>query len=175
MIGDLSALPHGLNARGECRAIVETPRGSRQKIGYDPTTRAFRLRHVLADGMSFPIDFGFIPSTRGEDGDPIDVMVFAEEPFFPGCLVDVRLIGVVEALQTADGETYRNDRLMAVPLLSRRYGEARAMDDLPDGVVGEINQFWLTYNHLRGRTFEVLALGDGARAASLIEAASPTL
>jgi inorganic pyrophosphatase len=172
MIGDFSALPHQLNARRECRVIIETPRGSRQKFGYDPTTGAFRLRHVLADGMSFPIDFGFIPSTKGEDGDPIDVMVFAEEPFFPGCMMDVRLIGVVEAMQTADGETYRNDRLMAVPLLSRRYGEVRTMDDLPAGVVDEINAFWLTYNHLRGRTFEVLSLGDGERAVELIEAAA---
>jgi inorganic pyrophosphatase len=169
---NLSTLPHNLDApRCECRAIVETPRGSRQKFGYDPSTGAFRLRHVLAAGMSFPIDFGFIPSTRGEDGDPLDVMVFGDEPFFPGCMMDVRLIGVVEAVQTADGETYRNDRLMAVPLLSRRYGEARTMDDLPEGAVGEINQFWQTYNHLRGRTFEVLTLGDAARAVVLLEAA----
>ena len=171
MTGDLSALPHGLNARCECCAIVDTPRGSRQKFGYDPQAGAFRLRHVLAAGMCFPIDFGFIPSTRGEDGDPLDVMVFGDEPFFPGCMIDVRLIGVVEALQTADGETYRNDRLMAVPLLSRRYAGARAIEDLPEGVVGEANQFWVNYNRLRGRTFEVLTLGDAARAVGLLEAA----
>ena len=171
MFGDLSALPHNLNARRECRVIVETPRGFRQKIGYDPSTGAFRLRHVLADGMRFPIDFGFIPSTKGEDGDPIDVMVFAEEPFFPGCMLDVRLIGVVEAVQTADGETYRNDRLAAVPLLSRRYAHAQSLEDLPKGLLDEINQFWVTYNHLRGRTFDVLNIGEGARAVSLVEAA----
>jgi inorganic pyrophosphatase len=172
MLSDLSALPHNLNARRECRAIVETPRGSRQKFAYDPTTGAFRLRHVLAAGMSFPIDFGFIPSTKAEDGDALDVMIMADEPLFAGCQVDIRLIGVVEALQTADGETYRNDRLMAAPLLSRRYGQVERLDDLPTGLVEEINQFWTTYNHLRGRTFEVLGLGDAARAASLVEAAS---
>ena len=172
MFGDFSALPHNLNARRECRAIIETPRGARQKIGYDPSTGAFRLRHVLADGMMFPIDFGFIPSTRAEDGDPLDVMVYGDEPFFPGCLVDVRLIGVIEATQTDERETCRNDRLMAVPLVTRRYGEVRSMDDLPPGLVGEITAFWVTYNRLRDRTFDVLDIGDATRAADLVQAAT---
>ena len=172
MIGDLSALPHKLTARCECRAIVETPRGSRQKIGYDPATGAFRLRHVLADGMIFPIDFGFIPSTRAEDGDPLDVMVYGDEPLFPGCLVDVRLIGVIEATQADKRETVRNDRLMAVPLVTRRYAEVRSMDALPSGLVSEIAAFWVEYNRLRGRTFEVLDIGDAARAVELVKAAS---
>jgi inorganic pyrophosphatase len=172
MIGDLSALPHGLNVRRECRAIVETPRGSRQKIGYDPSTGAFRLRHVLAAGMSFPIDFGFIPSTRGEDGDPIDVMVWGDEPLFPGCQVDIRLIGVVEGIQTEKQQRVRNDRLMAVPLVTRRYAEVRSMDDLPPGLVSEITTFWVAYNRLRDRTYEVLNIGDAARAVGLVQAAS---
>jgi len=172
MIGDLGALPHKLNARRECRAIVETPRGSRQKIGYDPSTGAFRLRHVLAAGMSFPIDFGFIPSTRAEDGDALDVMVWGDEPLFPGCLVDVRLIGVIEGTQADKRETVRNDRLMAVPLVTRRYAAVRSMEDLPPGLVDEITAFWVTYNRLRNRTFDVLAIGDAARAADLVKGAS---
>jgi len=172
MIGDLGALPHKLNGRRECRAIVETARGSRQKIGYDPTTGAFRLRHVLADGMTFPVDFGFIPSTKAEDGDALDVMVYGDEPLFAGCLVDVRLIGVIEGIQTDERETVRNDRLMAVPLVTRRYGEVRSLDDLPAGLVNEITAFWVSYNRLRDRTFEVTDIGDAARAVELVKAAS---
>ena len=78
--------------------VIETPKGSRNKFKYDPTTRRLKLSKVLPEGMVFPYDFGFVPATKGPDGDPIDVLVLLDEPTFPGCLVECRLIGILEAM-----------------------------------------------------------------------------
>ena len=94
--------------------VVETPKGCRNKYKYDEGHGLWRLSKVLPLGASFPFDFGFIPSTRGEDGDPLDVLVLLDEPAFPGCVVPARLIGILEAEQTQGGKTIRNDRLVAV-------------------------------------------------------------
>jgi inorganic pyrophosphatase len=94
--------------------VVDTPKGSRNKYKLDERDGQWRLSKVLPQGMSFPYDFGFVPSTRGEDGDPVDVLILADEPSFPGCVVAARLIGVLEAEQTEGRKTVRNDRLVAV-------------------------------------------------------------
>src|SRR5436190_11771989 len=86
-------------------AVIDTPKGSRKKYKYDEDLGLFLLRKELPRGASFPYDFGFIPGTRGEDGDPLDVLVLTDEPSFPGCLARVRLIGVIEAEQTEKGKT----------------------------------------------------------------------
>src|ERR1700676_2408367 len=88
--------------------IVETPKGSRSKLKYEPTQGLFELNKVLPRGMAFPYDFGFIPSTVGDDGDPLDVLVLMDEPVPAGCKVLCLLIGVIEAEQTEDGTTERN-------------------------------------------------------------------
>src|SRR5436189_4786599 len=75
--------------------VIETPRGSRNKYAYDPRSGLFELRHVLPAGHAFPFDFGFIPSTRAEDGDPIDILVLLDAPTVPGCRLRVRLLGVL--------------------------------------------------------------------------------
>src|SRR5437588_5826940 len=94
--------------------IIETPKGSRNKIKYDPSTRKFKLSKVMPEGMMFPYDFGFVPSTKAEDGDPLDVLVLTDEPLFSGCLVECTLIGALKAEQKEEGQKNRNDRLIAV-------------------------------------------------------------
>jgi len=85
------------------------------KLAYDPDRDAFVLRKILPEGMSFPFDFVFIPSTAGDDGDPLDVLVLIDAPVAPGTIVPSRLIGVIEATQTEkDGESVENDRLIAI-------------------------------------------------------------
>ncbi|MDQ3290654.1 MAG: inorganic diphosphatase, partial [Bacteroidota bacterium] len=101
--------------------IIETPKGSRNKLAYDEKFGLFKLKNVLPVGASFPYDFGFIPRTIGEDGDPIDVLVLMDEPVAPGTLVPARLIGVIAAEQTEEGNTVRNDRLLAVSAVSRTH------------------------------------------------------
>lgn len=86
------------------RVVIETPRGSRNKFAFDPDLERFELKGVLPEGSSFPYDFGFVPSTLGEDGDPLDVLVLMDAPAFPGCLVEARLLGALEAEQTDAGQ-----------------------------------------------------------------------
>src|SRR5215475_6104288 len=110
--------------------IIETPKGSRTKFKYDERENLFVFDKALPMGQSFPFDYGFVPSTKGGDGDPLDVMVIAE-PTFVGCLVHAKLLGVIEAEQTENGETERNDRLIAVPV------EAKT-GKLSSGAVGHL-------------------------------------
>lgn len=87
---------------GELNVIIESPRGCRNKYSYDEKRDVFKLSSVLPVGAMFPFDLGFIPSTVGEDGDPLDVLVLMDEPAFSGCFVAARLLGVIEASQTED-------------------------------------------------------------------------
>src|SRR5881392_3831889 len=89
---------------GALRIVIETPKGSRNKFNYDPDSDTFELAKVLPEGMNFPFDFGFVPSTRAADGDPLDVLVLMDEPTFPGCMLDCGLIGVMEAEQEEEGK-----------------------------------------------------------------------
>src|SRR3954469_6625001 len=89
---------------GELNVIIETPKGSRNKFDFDEELGLFKLGGVLPAGAVFPFDFGFVPATRGGDGDPLDVLVLMDEPAFVGCLVAARLIGVIEAEQAEGGE-----------------------------------------------------------------------
>jgi inorganic pyrophosphatase len=100
---------------GLVSVVIDTPAGSRCKYKYGEKVKLFRLRKLLPLGTSFPFNFGFVPSTRGEDDDPLDVLVLEKESFFAGCVVPVRLIGVLRATQTEqDGKEVRNDRLVGV-------------------------------------------------------------
>jgi inorganic pyrophosphatase len=149
--------------------VIETSRGSRNKLGYDPTNGAFRLKFVLPEGMVFPYDFGFVPSTRAEDGDPLDVLVLLDHPAPAGCLVGARLIGIIEARQreTDDREWTRNDRLLGVATHARTHRHITALSDLRPGQCDEIAAFFSQYSRLNGRAFEVLGQSgpDAARAA----------
>src|ERR1700743_868113 len=99
-------------------AMIESPKGTNQKFEFDPVQQRFRLSKILPAGLMFPFDFGMIPGTNGEDGDPLDMIVLDENGTFPGCLVECRLIGALQAEQTErDGRTMRNDRFLGVPVV----------------------------------------------------------
>jgi inorganic pyrophosphatase len=137
--------------------VIETPKGSRNKLKYDPERERFRLSHVLPEGMSFPYDFGFVPDTRADDGDPLDVLVLTDAPLPVGCSLDVRFIGTLEAEQREhDGEVVRNDRLIGVAEESTTHREVRELSDLSDVLVGQIEAFFEQYNRLNGKSFRVL-------------------
>jgi inorganic pyrophosphatase len=151
------------------RAVVETPGGSRNKFKYDETVRFFTLSGVLPEGMVFPHAFGFVPRTRAADGDPEDILIVMDEPTFTGCVVPTRLIGVMEAEQTEDGETTRNDRLIAVAAHSRDYSDVRSLDDLNSNMLKEIEQFFVNYNKEKGKKFKVLRTGGPKEAKKLLK------
>ena len=166
---DLTRLPNHLDREaGSCRAIIETPKGNRGKYDYDPETDLFELARMLPDGMSFPVDFGFVPSTLADDGDPLDVMVLSDEPFPVGALVEIRLIGVLEAEETEDGRVERNDRLLAIPLKSHLYASAKNLDDLEPTFLENVSQFWINKAKLEGKSFTILGRGEPSAAIELV-------
>src|ERR1051325_4277057 len=165
--------PGGLDAaheKGEVNVIIETPKGHRNKYNYDEETGLFKLGGVLPAGASFPFDFGFVPSTLGGDGDPLDVLVLMDEPAFAGCLVRTRLVGVIEAEQTErDGETTRNDRLIGVAADSRLHTRVRTLESLGPTLLEEIEHFFVSYNQVKGKKFKPLARSGPERARELVE------
>jgi inorganic pyrophosphatase len=165
----ISYLPAADRRQGTFNAIVETPKGSRIKLDYDEDLCLFRLGGMLPEGSTFPFNFGFIPSTRGEDGDPLDVLVLMEEAVPTGCLVPVRLLGVVEAEQTdEDGKSMRNDRLIAVASHSRQHADVDSLKALSSNLVDEIEHFFVSYNEVRGKQFKPLGRHGPKRAAKLV-------
>jgi inorganic pyrophosphatase len=166
---NLLKLPHELDhAARTCRAIIETPKGRQGKFDYEPASGLFELAGMLPTGMSFPLAFGFIPSTIGEDGDPVDVLVLAEEDLPIGCLLSVRLLGVIEAEQSEDGTTVRNDRLIAKAAHSRLFADVSDVGDLGSSFSDELASFFTAYNALKGKDFKVLSVGRAARAVELV-------
>ena len=153
----------------ELNVISETPKGSRNKFKYDEKRRLFKLGGVLPVGAIFPYDFGFIPSTVGGDGDPLDVLILMDEPAFPGCLIPARLIGVIEAEQTEDGKTNRNDRLIAVASDSRTHNDVHSLDDLNKNLVDQIEHFFVSYNEIKGKEFKPIGRFGPDRAKTVVE------
>lgn len=155
---------------GTVNTIIETPKGSRNKYDFDKKRGCFKLAGVLPAGASFPFDFGFIPSTMGEDGDPLDILILMDEAAFTGCLVPSRLIGVIEARQTErDGASMRNDRLIAVAAHSRLQEDVQSLEDLNPLLLEEIEHFFASYNEAKGKKFEPLGRSGPQRARELIE------
>src|SRR5947199_6248103 len=115
--------PNRKSDRAQLQVIIETSKGSRNKFKYDPTNESFKLSKVMPEGMVFPYDFGYVPATKAEDGDPLDVLVLTDEPLFPGCLVACTLVGVIELMQEESGKKERNDRLIAVAKASLLYAD----------------------------------------------------
>jgi inorganic pyrophosphatase len=151
-----------------CRGVVETPQNSRSKYDYDEETGLFRLAGVLPAGMAFPLSFGFVPSTKGEDGDPLDVLFLSDEPLPVGTLVDIQLLGVIKAEQTEQGQTVRNDRLLAKVFESHTWADVQTASQLGPAFAKDLSRFFETYNDLRGRTFKMTALEGPDEACALI-------
>jgi inorganic pyrophosphatase len=139
----------------DLRVVIETPKGSRNKYDYDPACDCMELATVLPEGMNFPYDFGFVPSTLGADGDPLDVLVLMDEPVIPGCVVQARLVGAIEAKQKEKGADWiRNDRLIAVATHAQTHQDVKTLDDLRPHLLKEIKGFFVHYNELRNRKFK---------------------
>src|SRR5215831_3941193 len=125
--------------KGHVYVVVETPRGSAAKLEFDPDLQVFTLSKALILGLTYPYDWGFIPSTKGEDGDPIDVLVLHDAATAAGLVLKCKIIGVLEVLQSEKGRRrIRNDRLIAVPRYSHREKADKDARELPKQVRQEI-------------------------------------
>jgi inorganic pyrophosphatase len=151
------------------RVVIETPKGSRNKFKYDPELGTYRLNSVLAEGMVFPYDFGFVPQTKAQDGDPLDVLLLMDVPAFTGCIVEARIVGVIEAEQTEDGRSIRNDRVLAVAAQSHVHADIKEPGDLNKNMIVELEDFFVAYNKARGKKFKLLGCKDTKTAMKLIK------
>jgi inorganic pyrophosphatase len=139
--------------------VIETPRGSALKYAYEPASHFFVLKKILPSGMVFPYDFGFIPGTKGEDGDPLDILVISEFDSFPGCKMKCRVIGGLRAEQSEEkgsDKMIRNDRFIAIPDCSSIFDKIKSVDDLPETILKQLEGFFVNYNRLAGKEFKVL-------------------
>ena len=154
---------------GNLNVVIDTPKGCRNKYAFDFSINAYKLKTVLPKGAVFPFDFGSIPGTLAEDGDPLDVLVLMDEPAFVGCLIEARLLGVIEAEQTEDGRTERNDRLISVAAKSHTHGSLKSLQKLDSHLIGEIEHFFVSYNEARGKKFKPKSRKGPTAARRLIE------
>lgn len=144
MIADLVSLP-AQSENGGIHVVVESPRGSRAKIKYEPKLRAFKFARPLVAGLFYPYDWGFIPSTLAPDGDPLDAMVFSDMSMFPGVVVECRPFGVIRLEQNKKGSNkrQRNDRLIVIPVKMPRFDSFRTPKDLPPRWRHELEDFFV--------------------------------
>ena len=124
---------------------------------------------MLAPGFVFPFDFGFIPGTQGEDGDPFDIMVLSEYQGFPGCVMDVRIAGCLQATQITSKKPYRNDRFIGILEQSTLYDRVMSLEDLPVTLIDSIKLFFSTYLQAEGKSVQWGADLNALQAMELIK------
>jgi inorganic pyrophosphatase len=151
------------------RVVIETPKGSRNKFAFDPDARIFELKKVLPAGMTFPYDFGFVPSTKADDGDPVDVLVLMDEPAFAGCVLSCRPIGVIEGEQGDKKDKERNDRIIAVEKDAHSWADIKTISDLGKEFCRELEEFFVNYHKLSGAQYRVLGLKGPDQARKLVK------
>ena len=166
----LSRLPTTDPNTGDLLAVIETPKDSPNRYDYDDTCAAFRLAEVMPKGSYFPYDFGFIPSTVGDDGDPLDVLVFMDDFAPVGCVLTIRLIGAIEAKQREKGGGWeRNDRLLAVATHAHTHAHIEELDDLRPHLLDEIEALFTNYNQQKGKAFKPLNRCGPKKARKIID------
>lgn len=137
-------------------AVIEIPKGSRNKYEYDKDMEAFALDRVLYSSVVYPADYGFIPQTIYDDGDPMDIMVLMEQPTFPGCVIASRPIGIMGMIDGGD----KDYKILAVPVDDPKFKDINNISDVPSHVLEEIKEFFKTYKNLEGKEVEVLGWDD---------------
>lgn len=136
------------------RMIVDTPKDSRVKYKIEEASGLFIVDRILPPGLVFPFNFGFIPNTKAADGDAVDINLLLEAILPDGCAVDCSVAGVIEAEQTENGSTYRNDRVVAISLKDSE--ASQRPQELPEGFVANVERFFKTYHQAEGNDFKIL-------------------
>lgn len=136
---------------GSVMALIEIPRGSKNKYEWDEEMQGVALSRVLYQSVAYPAEYGFIPGTLADDGDALDVIVLIDQPTFPGCWMRVRPIGILRLRQ--EGE--RDDKVLCVAVTDPLYADTTDISDIPAHRLLEIRHFFATYTELEGREVEV--------------------
>jgi inorganic pyrophosphatase len=168
---DLLSLP-ARSEDGAIHVVVESPKGSRVKIKYEPSLCAFKFGRPLVAGLSYPYDWGFIPSTEAPDGDPLDAMVFSDFSLFPGVVIECRPFGVLRLEQNQKGsqKRQRNDRLILVPVKMPRFETFKNPKDLPLRWRQELEDFFVAATRFEGKDPKVLGWSGPKEADRMVKA-----
>lgn len=154
-----------IDAEGRLRIVVDTPKGNRNKYKWDEELGLFRLTKILPPGFAFPWNYGFLPKTRSEDGDPLDAVLLMEEPAFCGAVVLARPRAVLR--MESDGD--RNDRIIASP--DGEHEDRIYTAEIPGRIFDEIGTFFEAYHRLRGEATRTIGRGDAREAMAEVRAA----
>ena len=149
---------------GDVHVVVETPRGSRAKFAYDPTLECFALRKSLLTGLSYPHDWGFVPSTKADDGDPLDALVLVTNPTYPGILIECRPIGLLRLKDQGSSD----DKIICVSINDPRYMNTKDVTDMEEHHLKEMAHFFQVYKDLEGKKVEVLGWDSAEKAKTVI-------
>ena len=155
--------------RKHIHAVVETPRGSRAKLKFESELGVFTLSKPLLAGLTYPYDWGFIPSTEADDGDPLDVLIIHEAATYPGLVLSCEPIGVLEIVQSEQGKKTRNDRIFAVPDRAPFEGDLRDIRRLPQRAVKELEKFFQATDALEAKQLEFRGWRGPGQARKLID------
>lgn len=161
---DYWSLPIGERMPEQFHVVVEVPKGSQNKYEYDKHLNIFKLNRTLYSPVHYPGDYGFVPSTLAEDGDPLDALVLVDEPSFPGCVLVARPIGLLDMLD--EGE--RDEKVLAVPVNNPRYDTIQDFRDILPHMLREIEHFFRIYKELEGKTVITRGWQDAAAAKETI-------
>jgi inorganic pyrophosphatase len=141
---------------GILNVLVEIAAGSKNKYEFDKDMNAMALDRVLSSSVQYPYEYGFIPNTLADDGDPLDGMVMMDEPTFPGCVIAARPIGMLEMIDGGD----RDEKILCVPDKDPRYANVKSLKDVPQHRLDEIAEFFRTYKNLEKKVTEILGWKD---------------
>ncbi len=161
---DLSRIP-AQPKPGLINVLIEIPAGSKNKYEFDKDLQAFALDRVLYSSVQYPYDYGFVPTTLADDGDPLDGMVIMDQPTFPGCVIAARPIGMLEMIDGGD----RDEKILCVPAKDPRYADVKSLKDIPPHRLDEIAEFFKTYKNLEKKVTEILGWKDVDTVAPLVE------
>ncbi|MDP5339512.1 MAG: inorganic diphosphatase [Nodularia sp. (in: cyanobacteria)] len=161
---DLSRIP-AQPKPGILNVLIEIPGGSKNKYEFDKDLEAFALDRVLYSSVRYPYDYGFVPNTLADDGDPLDGMVIMDEPTFPGCVIAARPIGMLEMIDGGD----RDEKILCVPDKDPRYTHVRSLKDLAPHRLDEIAEFFRSYKNLEKKVTEILGWQDVDKVAALVD------
>lgn len=161
---DLSRIPPQPEP-GTINVLIEIPAGSKNKYEFDKDLNAFALDRVLYASVQYPYDYGFIPNTLADDGDPLDGMVIMDQPTFPGCVIPSRPIGMLEMIDGGD----RDEKILCVPLKDPRYTQVKSLENIAQHRLDEIEEFFRTYKNLEKKKTEILGWKNVAEVLTLVE------
>lgn len=149
--------------------IIETPLGSCFKYAYDPLMDVMKVKHQLPKGYFFAFNFGFIPNTLAEDGDPLDVILYSDEHCLSGTLIECRVVGALIVKQKKDGKTVHNDRILAVPAGVKIYDPIKNVGDIGKRVLSQYENFFVVYENYRGVSFKAVRWISSVQAVTTVK------